>query len=187
MQANVIVYLAGVWQNQDAQDLLRELSHSQPRLINQIEPIDEAADPRAALGKEGLLIYTADALFLDTRHRPGIEAGAALVWAKSNQIPVVTWHDGHSALPALIASLSDALVESTSEGAQWIENYMRRGGAIKSLETMRSAMRYYCSTHLKADEQMMTRICSHSKLIERVSRIHPAGHIGIPCKKACCC
>jgi hypothetical protein len=77
-----------------------------------------------------------------------------------------------------VESLSDAIVETLSEGAHWIRKFsMFKNLKIKDIEFIQSTMAYYHDTQLQYDEPMKTLIRANQQLNDRMSQIKHASII----------
>lgn len=112
-----------------------------------------------------------------------------MIWAKVHHIPVIAWapkeshyHKSQATIldvpvenfiHPFVESLSDVIVETLEEGAQWMQTYFsgKNKVKIKGIEFIRSAMEYYKSTQLELDLPMKT-LLSQEDLMKKADKIH---------------
>lgn len=110
------------------------------------------------------------------------------MWAKVHKIPVITWAPKgthynlteayvlntfvENYVHPFVYSLSDKIVETLKEGADWIDRLFKGEWEeeIKSLENVRDAMEYYELEYFEKDSPMQSIFQFSQKLKERIER-----------------
>lgn len=148
---------------------------------------DDLSDQHSVFGRDMTQVFCSDVVFVDARERRGLGVGAEMMWAKIHNIPVVTWSPKNShynkekttilGVPVqgfvhpFIISLSDKVVETLEEGADWIHLVRSNPGyEIKGIEYINTAMEYYKAKQLHHDQPMQEMIHAHDELKHRVMR-----------------
>lgn len=146
---------------------------------------DDLSDQLSVFGRDMTQVYVSDFVFVDARERRGLGVGAEMMWAKVNRIPVVTWAPKNSHynkektsilgvavegfIHPFILSLSDKIVGTLEEGADWIHSVQSNPDyEIKGVEHIKKAMEYYKDKQLHKDEPMLKLIKAHEGLEKRV-------------------
>jgi hypothetical protein len=196
---NVAMYLAGsikkghektdesYWTDADMQLLKDGLKSYRVTFLNPAFRTDDLSNNRSVFGRDMLQVFCSDLVFVDARDRRGLGVGAEMMWAKLNRIPVLTWapKDSHyhktqttvlgvsvdNFLHPFVDALSDKIVETLEEGAQWIDNLMNNPSiSIKGIEQMGSAMEYYKDNQFHQDGPMRQLILASEPLKQRVEK-----------------
>ena len=174
MKPEISIYLAGsikkahettnsFWTEDDL-DLLQE--HLRPLEVSFLNPAlrsDDLSDQKSVFGRDMLQVFCSDVVFVDARDRRGLGVGAEMMWAKMNQVPVVTWAPKNSHyhkdsthilgvsvenfIHPFVEGLSDKVVENLVEGAAWIREFiLDPKTSIKGRDCIENAMMYYRNT-----------------------------------------
>lgn len=183
MTRSIAIYLAGsiqkahekgnelFWCEEHMEEMRGVLHDFDLLFLNPAFRTDDLSDPHSIFGRDMLQVYSSDVVFVDARDRRGLGVGAEMMWAKINEIPVVIWapknthyHRTHAELLGtpienyvhpFIASLSDQLVETVAQGAEWIRRLIADPSlSIKEESSIREAIEYYKSTQLQHDLPM---------------------------------
>jgi hypothetical protein len=197
MKRNIAIYLAGsiqkghekdnsYWTDQEIGELRERLPEFTLAFLNPAFRSDDLSDQRSVFGRDMLQVFSSDLVFVDARHRRGLGVGAEMMWAKGNQIPVVTLspHDSHyrksrtevlgvdvtNWVHPFVESLSDYVAHNLEEGAEWIRRYWSGGIECKGFEAVRSAMAYYVENQLEKDLPMRDLIGSNPDLTAKLAR-----------------
>src|SRR5579872_2699636 len=97
----IAIYLAGsiqkghetndlYWTRSDLETIEEALSDYNVKFLNPALRSDDLSDQQSVFGRDMLQVYCSDVVFVDARDRRGIGVGAEMMWAKMNQIPVLT-------------------------------------------------------------------------------------------------
>lgn len=200
MKKKISIYLAGsiqkgheyadsYWTDDDMTLLKKELHDYDVTFLNPALRTDDLSDQRSVFGRDMLQVYCSNIVFVDARHKRGLGVGAEMMWAKLNSIPVVTlapknthYNKEETSLLGVpvynwihpfVESLSDKVVENLSEGAQWITECLSNSAiAIKSIEYLHEAMRYYHNHQLTYDIPMQELLISNIDLSMRVKAVN---------------
>jgi hypothetical protein len=196
----VALYLAGsikkghekddesFWNEEHRHILKQALSPYDLSFLNPAHRLDDLTDQYSVFGRDMLQVFCSDLVLVDARDRRGLGVGAEMMWAKFNAIPVVTWapkeshyHKSYTTVLDIpvkdfvhpfVASLSDAIVETLLDGANWIKNWKENPSlSIKGVEHVQSAMRYYKEQQLNQDLPMKDLLYSSSELQERLQNL----------------
>lgn len=202
MKQNVAIYLAGSikkgheksdessWTDGDMATLRKSLGKYDVSFLNPAFRTDDLSDEFAVFGRDMLQVFSSTIVFVDARDRRGLGVGAEMMWAKINKIPVVTWapknshynKDQTTVLGVLVAnfvhpfveSLSDKVVGTLAEGAEWIDLALTNPGLeIKGVEYIGSAMQHYKDSQLAHDRPMKELLTASEELKQRMHRCHP--------------
>lgn len=197
MSTKISIYLAGsikkdheksddsYWTEEDMLMLRQSLPEFEISFLNPAFRSDDLSDQLSVFGRDMTQVFCSDVVFVDARHRRGLGVGAEMMWAKLHKIPLITLapKDSHynktqttlldvpveNWVHPFVESLSDALVENLSEGAQWIRKILQGSAQeIKDVAYIQSAMHHYRDTQLERDEPMKALIASNPKLHERI-------------------
>lgn len=199
MKPQVSIYLAGsiqkgheknnsLWGDEERDLLEKALSHYQVLFLNPALRIDDLSDQKAVFGRDMLQVFCSDVVFVDARDRRGLGVGAEMMWAKFHSIPVVTlapkethYHKSQTTLLGsevkdwvhpFVESLSDAVVESIADGANWIHRVMT--GELKEIKNaafMESAMQRYKTLRFEGDEPMQDLASCSAQLMRRIQNL----------------
>lgn len=202
MKTKIAIYLAGTikkghektddshWTEENMAFLRHKLSEYEILFLNPAFRMDDLSDQQSVFGRDMVQVFSSNFVFVDARERRGLGVGAEMMWAKLNNIPVLTWaprnsHYNKDAATVLgisvenythpfVDCLSDKVVDSLEEGAQWIQEVISSPSvAIKGVEHIGAAMQYYKANQLKHDKPMNDLIFSCTELEKRVHRPHP--------------
>lgn len=205
MKSKVAIYLAGsikkgheksnesFWTDDDMSLLRKSLDKYEVSFLNPAFRTDDMSDSLSVFGRDMTQVFSSNIVFVDARDRRGLGVGAEMMWAKINQIPVVTWAPINSHyhkeqatvldvpvadfVHPFVASLSDKIVENLVEGAQWIEFVMANPSfEIKGLQFIGSAMRRYQENQLHHDHPMKALLAASEELKQRMGRSLPRVH-----------
>lgn len=179
----VSMYLAGnipknheksskvAWTEEDFEKIRTVLKPNHVSFLNPAIRKDDLNDEKGVFGRDMAQVYCADLVFVDARERRGLGVGAEMMWAKVNDIPVITLapHNTHyhkdevillgekltDYVHQFVASLSDAVVESVEEGAEWILKYINGEiSSIKGHQDIKEAMAHYKKVRFNDDQPM---------------------------------
>lgn len=171
-RSRIAIYLAGTiqkghetneshWTTDHMEFLRRSLARYEVVLLDPAVRGDDLSDQHSVFGRDMLQVYCSSVVFVDARDRRGLGVGAEMMWAKLNRIPVLTWapkeshyYHGHTTVLGVpvsdfihpfVFALSDKIVGTLEEGAQWIESLCSHpeSVSIKGLEHIANAMEYY--------------------------------------------
>lgn len=202
MKPRIALYLAGsikkdhevnpsFWSEQDIHLLKTSLPRYDVALLNPAFRTDDLSDSTSVFGRDMLQVFSSNVVFVDARDRRGLGVGAEMMWAKLNNIPVVTWapknshyNKSHAKLldvsidnyiHPFVWALSDQIVDTLPEGAAWIENYISNPSSVKvkGIDHISSTMEYYKAKQLSQDEPMKKLLCLEDELTKRMNRPHP--------------
>lgn len=202
MKKKIGIYLAGsikkgheksdesCWTNEDMALIRSQLTQFEISFLNPAFRMDDLSDSYSIFGRDMLQVFSSSVVFVDARDRRGLGVGAEMMWAKINQIPVVTWaprnshyNRDHATLldvsisnyvHPFVACLSDKIVENLIEGAEWIASMSSNPNVeIKGIQSIGSAMEYYKVSQLHLDKPMKDLLSSCEQLMQRAHRPHP--------------
>jgi len=125
----------------------------------------------ARFGKDILQVASSNFLIIDLREKRGLGVGAEMMYAKLNQIPIIsvcpdispykkdltegalekTW------IHPFVEALSDSVVSSFDKAAQWIIDYINNPSHIKSEEEIKQYIELYKNEYIKNDEQFLEK------------------------------
>lgn len=196
METKISIYLAGsikkghkntnesFWTDADIFCLRKNLPEYEISFLNPAFRTDDLSDQRSSFGRDMTQIYCSDVVFVDARDRRGLGVGAEMMWAKFHKIPIITLAPTNSHykknkatllnvtvenwIHPFVESLSDAVVENFSEGADWIRKFINASQLkVKDVEWIRLAMEHYRESQLPHDEPMKNLMTGNQKLHER--------------------
>jgi hypothetical protein len=202
MKSKIAIYLAGsikkaheksdesYWTDDDIDLLRKSLDKYDVSFLNPAFRTDDLSDQFSVFGRDMLQVFSSNFVFVDARDRRGLGVGAEMMWAKVNKIPVVTWAPQNSHynkdqttildvpvanfIHPFVVSLSDKIVASLEEGAQWIDFAISNPEvAIKGIPYIGFAMQHYRDNQLHHDQPMKELLISSEELNQRVHRSHP--------------
>lgn len=202
MKQKIAIYLAGsikksheksdefVWTDADMDLIKNHLKKFDVSFLNPAFRTDDLSDQFSVFGRDMLLVFSSQIVFVDARSRRGLGVGAEMMWAKVNSIPVITWaprntlynRDEATILGVPIANyihpfvdaLSDKIVENLAEGAKWIDEVISNPSShIKGIQHIGSAMQHYKESQLHHDKPMKDMLASCEELKARFHRSHP--------------
>ena len=159
------------WTQEDFQILEKTLAPQKLALLNPSLRNDDLCDQKSVFGRDMSQVFMADIVFVDARHRRGLGVGAEMMWAKFHAKPVIILAPNETHyrkatteilgtkineyVHPFVQNLSDKIVSSVEEGAEWIELYLEgETGMIKDLTTIYEAMRHYQHTQYNHDHPM---------------------------------
>ncbi len=99
----ISIYLAGniqkghenesliYWTENDLKKIREVLSFVKINFLNPAIRNDDLSDQKSTFGRDMLQVYSSDLVLVDARERRGLGVGAEMMWAKMNNIPVVTY------------------------------------------------------------------------------------------------
>lgn len=139
--------------------------------LNPAFRMDNLADQLSVFGRDMTQVFCSHVVFVDARDRRGLGVGAEMMWAKINNIPVVTWSpkDSHynktkttilgveidHFIHPFVYGLSDRVVTTLEEGALWIEQMLSDPTIeIKGIKHILASMEYYQENQLPVDLPM---------------------------------
>lgn len=180
----ITIYLAGsiqkgnevskeaFWTESDIDQLRSALNAFDVIILNPANRDNITSDQSSVFGRDMLYVFSSDIVFVDARNRRGLGVGAEMMWAKINKIPVIIWAPKNSPynkgemivagsgmndfVHPFVNSLSDQIVETLTQGAEWIEQIISNPSCleIKNIEHIYSAIHYYKTAHQKEDGSM---------------------------------
>lgn len=159
------------WTQEDFQILEKTLAPQKLALLNPSLRNDDLCDQKSVFGRDMSQVFMADIVFVDARHRRGLGVGAEMMWAKFHAKPVIVLAPNETHyrkatteilgikineyVHPFVQNLSDKIVSSVEEGAEWIQLYLEGAtGMIKDLTTIYEAMRHYQHTQYNHDHPM---------------------------------
>jgi hypothetical protein len=202
MKKKIGIYLAGsikkehekvdesYWTESDIALLKKSLAQYEVSFLNPALRTDDLSDSFSVFGRDMLQVFSSNVVFVDARDRRGLGVGAEMMWAKVNQIPIVTWAPKNSHyhkerttlldipveefIHPFVFALSDRIVENLEEGAHWIDEFISNPEIeIKTLSYIGEAMHYYKENQLQRDEPMQKLLTASEALKTRMHRSHP--------------
>jgi len=174
------------WTEDDMACLRRAFSKYEVLFLNPAFRMDNLGDQHSVLGRDMTQVFCSHVVFVDARDRRGLGVGAEMMWAKMNEIPVVTWSPKNSHynktkttilgiqvdhfVHPFVHGLSDKVVETLEEGALWIEQMLSDPSIeIKGIKHIHASMEYYQENQLPTDLPMR-EILSCDSLNARLTR-----------------
>ncbi len=202
MKTKIAIYLAGTikkgheksdesyWTDEDMNVLEKNLQGYEVSFLNPAFRTDDLSDQFSVFGRDMLQVFSSNIVFVDARDRRGLGVGAEMMWAKVNQIPVVTWAPKNShyhkdqttilGVPVadfihpFVESLSDKVVGNLTDGAQWIHSVISNAAVdIKGIQFIGLAMEHYKESQLHLDQPMQKLLIFNEELHQRAHRSHP--------------
>jgi hypothetical protein len=177
----ISIYLAGniqkghenesliYWTEHDLKKIRETLSFIKITFLNPAIRNDDLSDQKSTFGRDVLQVYSSDLVLVDARERRGLGVGAEMMWAKMNNIPVVTYspmesHYNKSKVNLLgievkdwihpfVYSLSDFVAKSLDDAIDFIKSFIK--GDIKNIKGpgfIKEAMEYYKNTQMHIDD-----------------------------------
>ena len=200
MKDKIAIYLAGsikkghekidesYWTDEDMAFLRKSLPNFEISFLNPAFRTDDLSDQRSVFGRDMTQVFCSDIVFVDARDRRGLGVGAEMMWAKFHRKPIVTlapkdthYHKSKTTLldvpvenwiHPFVERLSDAIVGTLSEGANWIERLQANADIrIKGLEEIEGAMHHYRERQLANDGPMKQLLAASDELSKRVSNL----------------
>lgn len=196
MDQQIAIYLAGkiqkghetpnetYWSQDNLLEIERGLNPAVPVFLNPALRSDNLQDQLSVFGRDMTQVFCADVVFVDARDRRGLGVGAEMMWAKMNQIPVVTLapintHYRHEKTTLLgvqvnhwvhpfVECLSDLIVSSPFEGAENLEQLIA-SDTIKGAESILEAIEHYKETNLESDLPMQEIFKECPRLFKKLS------------------
>lgn len=183
MTKKIGIYLAGsikkghenpqesFWTEDDIACLRKSFCKHEVVFLNPALRMDNLADQHSVFGRDMIQVFCSHVIFVDARDRRGLGVGAEMMWAKMNNIPVVTWSpkethynktkatilgvEVNQFIHPFVHGLSDKMVETLKEGALWIEKMLSDSSIeIKGIEHIHASMEYYQENQLPIDLPM---------------------------------
>lgn len=202
MKPKIAIYLAGsikkdhekseesFWTDEDMDCIKIALYNYEISFLNPAFRTDDLSDQRSVFGRDMLMVFSSNFVFVDARNRRGLGVGAEMMWSKVNKIPLITWAPKNSHynkdkatildvpvanfIHPFVESLSDKVVENLEEGAKWIHFVTSNPTVeIKGIQSIGSAMQHYKDSQLHRDRPMRELISSSEELEKRMHRSHP--------------
>jgi len=202
MKTKIAIYLAGTikkgheksdetyWTDEDMSTIKKCLSKFEVSFLNPAFRTDDLSDQFSVFGRDMLQVFSSHFVFVDARDRRGLGVGAEMMWAKVNNIPVITWAPRNSHyhkdqatvlgksvtnfVHPFVESLSDKIAINLVEGAQWIEHVINNPSVkIKGIEYINSAMNHYKNNQFHLDVPMQDLV-KCEVLNSRLNRKQPA-------------
>ncbi len=176
------------WTKEDCEAIEKVLFPLRVSFLNPALRSDDLCDQKGVFGRDMVQVFCADVIFVDARERRGLGVGAEMMWAKINEIPVVTLAPRNShyhkdevemlgqTLPnwvhPFVESLSDTLVETPAQGAEWILK-LQNGevGPIKGIQSIKEAMVHYKEASYKSDAPMVELSARNHDLRKKLSQL----------------
>lgn len=199
MDKNIAIYLAGkiqkaheapnerYWSLNDIKTLEESLNPYTLTTLNPAVRSDNLEDQKSVFGRDMTQVYSSDVVFVDARDRRGLGVGAEMMWAKVNNIPVVTlapkethYVKSNTALLGVnvkdwvhpfIYSLSDYICEDVQDGAKWILSHIRSPKEIKGKDSIIDAMLYYRDTQFSSDKPMKNSAKSNAFVRDKIEAL----------------
>ncbi len=176
------------WTEADRALLREQLPNFEISFLNPDHRTDDLSDCESVFGRDLLQVFSSNLVFVDARDRRGLGVGAEMMWAKINEIPILTWApiDSHykkkvghilgvpisNYVHPFVGSLSDGIVPDLKEGAKWIREVLFGGSfKAKDLSFVRSTLRYYLDTQFKNDLPMRELIAQNQMLKSRLETL----------------
>lgn len=198
MTKKIGIYLAGsikkghenpnksFWTDSDMAFLRKSFQQHEIVFLNPAFRMDNLADQHSVFGRDMTQVFCSHVVFVDARDGKGLGVGAEMMWAKMNNIPVITWapkntHYNKTKTTILgvevdhfihpfVFGLSDKIVEDLAEGVLWIEKMLSdKSIEIKGIKHILAAMEYYQQNQLPIDLPMR-EILNHDELSMRLAR-----------------
>lgn len=195
----IAIYLAGsiqkghenneqYWTQNDLETIQKALPEYNVKFLNPALRSDDLSDQKSVFGRDMLQVYCCDVVFVDARDRRGLGVGAEMMWAKMNQIPVLSlapkgshYHKKETTLLGIkvenwihpfVESLSDKVVDNIEEGTQWIKDQLAFPSLFaKDVDTIISAMQHYQKNQFEKDLPMQKIINNSDALKERFNEV----------------
>lgn len=196
MKKRFAIYLAGsikkghenpresFWTEGDILFLKQALLPLEVVFLNPASRTDDLSDSISVFGRDMLQVASADIVFVDARDRRGLGVGAEMMWAKSHQIPVISWAplDSHyhkssttvlgvavdRFLHPFVAALSDQIVADLEEGAAAIKHLLAGSIPIKGFQDIAAAIQHYKHSQLATDLPMQEILQVEDVLTQRI-------------------
>lgn len=183
MTKKIGIYLAGsikkgheskhesFWTENDMLCLQKGFSNYEVIFLNPAFRMDNLSDQHSVFGRDMTQVFCSHVVFVDARQKRGLGVGAEMMWAKMNNIPVITWSpkDSHYSktqttilgvevkdfIHPFVYGLSDKIVETLHDGATWIERMLSDPSIeIKGIKHIHASMEYYQENQLPVDLPM---------------------------------
>lgn len=136
-----------------------------PRFRNEV-----LQDQEAVFGRDLLAVKSSDFVIVDARQKRGIGVGQEMLFAKINEVPVVTIapEGGHYSKKKInylgqeienykhpfILGTSDAIVENFQEAGEWIKNIIKNKKGVKGFGTINHYMSDYIDKFYKEGDPL---------------------------------
>ncbi|MCH9612848.1 MAG: hypothetical protein S4CHLAM102_13480 [Chlamydiia bacterium] len=200
MSKSFSIYLAGkiqkahenpnetYWTEKDQEVLRQALLPRQLHFLNPAIRTDDLSDQRSVFGRDMMQVFSSDCVIVDARDRRGLGVGAEMMWAKMNGIPLISlaphnthYHKASTSLLGVevnewvhpfVEGLSDVVVESLEEAAQWILDRLESGlASTKGVDWIHGAMKYYLDQQFPTDQPMQDLAGANAELEKRFARV----------------
>lgn len=196
MSIHLAMYLAGniqkghekesqvFWTEYDREVIRKGLAPVVVSFLNPAIRTDDLSDQKSVFGRDMTQVFCADVVFVDARERRGLGVGAEMMWAKMNQIPVLTLAPKNSHyykkevtllgvtvqdwVHPFIESLSDKIVGDLDEGVEWLKSLLSSKVDIKGPDCIGEAMGHYYHTQFSKDAPMQEMFQQNSHLEEKL-------------------
>jgi len=181
----ITIYLAGkiqksnetstehYWTETEINALKSALQPYSVILLNPADRTDDLTDQQSVFGRDMAQVFSADFIFVDAREKRGLGVGAEMMWAKMHKKPLITLapEESHynkkniyildkvveSWVHPFVENLSDVIVDTIFEGADWIKKFLNTPGLpIKDAEWIQKSMNYYMKTQFHLDLPMQS-------------------------------
>ncbi len=147
---------------------------------------DDLSDQKSVFGRDMTQVYCSHVVFVDVRQRRGLGVGAEMMWAKMNNIAVVSLcppesHYQRSTVDILdvrvenwihpfVYGLSDKVAATVAEGAEWIKQFILNElqVEIKGREFIQETMLHYRNTQYEKDAPMQMLMQGNKRLMEKM-------------------
>jgi hypothetical protein len=201
MKNTLYIYLAGnirkgkeeehdqAWSDGDMDALRCALPEHTLVFLNPATRSDDLSDQKSVFGRDLFMVFSSSLVLVDARGKRGLGVGAEMMFAKLNQIPVVSWcppntHYQRDTLHLLgqevrdwvhpfVYSLSDYIAPSLESAASWISNVMSTPAFnSKGPEAVREAINHYLSTQLSNDTGMKQLVAADPHFDEVVKSLN---------------
>lgn len=175
------------WTNEDMDLLKKNLREYEISFLNPGFRTDDLSDQVSVFGRDMLQVFISNLVLVDARDRRGLGVGAEMMWAKVNQIPVLTWAPKNSHyskehatilgqpvtnyVHPFVESLSDKIVDNLVEASQWVHFFVSNSKAeVKGIDFIGSAMQHYKDRQFHRDQPMKELFIHSEELRLRANR-----------------
>ncbi len=195
----IAIYLAGkikkvhekpnesYWSEKDLQSMQELLKPYQVSFLNPAIRSDDLLLQKSVFGRDILQVLSADFVFVDARDRRGLGVGAEMMWAKINNIPVISlapmdthYHLSETSVLGVavkdwvhpfVENLSDLVTGSLEHGTQWMKQHMETPYEIKSAAFLHETMQFYKDRQFDKDLPMKDLVQDHAEIRKRVETL----------------
>lgn len=179
--SKLAIYLAGsikkghepsselFWTDVEMNTLKKALSDFEISFLNPAFRTDDLSIAQSVFGRDMLMVFSSDFVLVDLRQRRGIGVGAEMMWAKFNNIPLISYapRDTHyrssnatiletdvkDYVHPFIESLSDYVAHDLGEAADWMRQHRGPGKGVSSIH---DAVAFYLKTQYASDLPMQS-------------------------------